>query len=158
MPGIHKDKTLSFRPTEAQRQMIEARAKVSGMNKKDSIAKSCIYSKICVVESKAHIETLALAIQDLRYTLKDIASELTTGNFAASKDDFMEMKMEYMAMISALVELLDASAYLLDGISSANDNSDKQKEKILDLLNAIYVADTGTCHLNGEGVKKGTPN
>ena len=44
MPGVHKNKTIAFRPEEWERIIIEEKAALSGMSKKDFIAKSCIYS------------------------------------------------------------------------------------------------------------------
>lgn len=40
MPGIHKNNTISFRPSEWERINIEERAALSGMTKKDFIAHS----------------------------------------------------------------------------------------------------------------------
>lgn len=150
MPGIHKWKTLSFRPSESERQLIEARAKVSGMHKKDFIAKSCIYSSVCVVGSKKHIESLVLAVQDLRFTLKDIASGMTTGNFEVSDEEFAGMRMEYISFVSSLIELINASAYLFDAVVPQKHETDKQKAQILDMLNAIYSKNGKTCHQEPE--------
>ena len=146
MPGIHKWKTLSFRPSESERQLIEARAKVSGMHKKDFIAKSCIYSSVCVVGNKKHIESLVLAVQDLRFTLNDIASGMTTGNFAVPSDDFVTMRMEYMSLVSSLMEIIDASAYLFNAVVPQKSEVDKQKAQVMDMLNAIYSESEKTCH------------
>lgn len=52
MPGVHKNNTISFRPSEWERINIEERAALSGMAKKDFITRSCIYSNICVVGKK----------------------------------------------------------------------------------------------------------
>ena len=58
MPGVHKNKTIAFRPEEWERIIIEEKVALSGMNKKDFIAKSCIYSNICVVGSKVNIKKI----------------------------------------------------------------------------------------------------
>ena len=56
MPGIHKDSTMAFRPSAWQKAMIEQRAALSGLNKKDFIARSCIYSNIVVVGKRENIQ------------------------------------------------------------------------------------------------------
>ena len=150
MPGIHKWKTLSFRPSESERQLIEARAKVSGMHKKDFITKSCIYSTVCVVGNKKHIESLVLAVQDLRFTLRDIASGMTTGNFEVSNEEFAEMRMEYISFVSSLMEIINAAAYLFDVVVPQENEVDKQKAQILDMVNAIYSKTEKTCHQEPE--------
>lgn len=49
MSGVHKNPTISFRITEAERRQIEAKIIASGMSKKDYFARSCIYNRVCVV-------------------------------------------------------------------------------------------------------------
>ena len=48
----HKEPTISFRPSAWERAIIEQRATLSGMYKKDFIARSCVYSNIVVVGKK----------------------------------------------------------------------------------------------------------
>ena len=64
MPGIHKNPTISFRITAAERQAIEANIKASGMGKKDYFVRSCIYNHICVVGRKETIYPLVEEIQN----------------------------------------------------------------------------------------------
>ena len=42
MPGVHKNNTISFRPSEWERINIEERVALSGTAKKDFITRSCI--------------------------------------------------------------------------------------------------------------------
>ncbi len=49
MSGVHKHPTISFRVSDREREMIEAKILASGMQKKDYFVRSCIYNKICVV-------------------------------------------------------------------------------------------------------------
>lgn len=58
MSSKHKNKTISFRITEAERKQIEARIIASGMMKKDYFIRSCIYNRICVVGKKETIYPL----------------------------------------------------------------------------------------------------
>ena len=56
MPGKHKEPTIAFRPSSWQRALIEERAKMSGLPKKDFIARSCIYANIIVVGKKEVVQ------------------------------------------------------------------------------------------------------
>lgn len=52
MSGVHKHPTISFRVSDREREMIEAKILASGMQKKDYFVRSCIYNRICVVGKK----------------------------------------------------------------------------------------------------------
>lgn len=65
MPGIHKNTTVSFRPSEWEKMMIEERVKLSGLTQKDFIIRSCIYSNICVVGDKRQIQRILDSIEDM---------------------------------------------------------------------------------------------
>ena len=58
MSNQHKNPTISFRITDAERRQIEARILASGMMKKDYFVRSCIYNRICVVGKKETIYPL----------------------------------------------------------------------------------------------------
>lgn len=58
MPGIHKNPTLAFRPSAWERALIEERAAMSGMPKKDFISRSCIYSNVVVVGKKETVQAI----------------------------------------------------------------------------------------------------
>lgn len=47
MSGVHKHPTISFRVSDREREMIEAKILASGMQKKDYFVRSCIYNRIC---------------------------------------------------------------------------------------------------------------
>lgn len=53
MSGVHKHPTISFRVSDREREMIEAKILASGMQKKDYFVRSCIYSDISQVEKIA---------------------------------------------------------------------------------------------------------
>lgn len=112
MPGIHKNNTISFRPDEWERVLIEERAYLSGMAKKDFIARSCIYSNICVVGNKDNIQRIVNAVEEMVFSLNAIASSLTTGDFPLSDESFHEMRLRYYAMCLSLVDILDGASYL----------------------------------------------
>ena len=73
MSGIHKHPTISFRVSDREREMIEAKILASGMQKKDYFVHSCIYNRTCVVGKKAVIYQLVEEpLVDLGYVV-DIA-------------------------------------------------------------------------------------
>lgn len=45
MSGVHKHPTISFRVSDREREMIEAKILASGMQKKDYFVRSCIYKR-----------------------------------------------------------------------------------------------------------------
>lgn len=112
MPGIHKNNTMSFRPSEWERIIIEEKAALSGMAKKDFIARSCIYSNVCVVGNKNNVQKIVDAVQEMQYTMKEISCAMSNGEFPLSEDSFSEMQMRYYAACLAIVEILNGAAYL----------------------------------------------
>ena len=46
MSGVHKHPTISFRVSDREREMIEAKILASGMQKKDYFVRSCIYTEL----------------------------------------------------------------------------------------------------------------
>ena len=69
MSGVHKHPTISFRVSDREREMIEAKILASGMQKKDYFVRSCIYNRICVVGKKEVIYQLVEELQNIRDTL-----------------------------------------------------------------------------------------
>jgi len=139
MPGKHKDKTISFRPSSWERAMIEERAAMSGLPKKDFIAKSCIYSNICVVGTRNNVQRIVDALEEVRNVMIEISSRMTTGDFPFSEDDFDIMAMRYLALCSAIVEITDGAAYLFNA-EKPNDSSGYTKAEMMEqLLESVRV-------------------
>lgn len=138
MPGIHKNNTVSFRPTEWERIMIDEKARLSGLTKKDFIIKSCIYSNISVVGDKRNIQIILDSVEDMRHELVGITSSLTAGNSQLSEEGFCEMKKQYLAMCLALVEILDGAAYLFDR-GSEKGSVLRNQEKLSELLDTVNI-------------------
>ena len=65
MSNKHKNPTISFRITDAERKQIEARILASGMMKKVYFVRSCIYNRICVVGKKETIYPLVQTVNAL---------------------------------------------------------------------------------------------
>lgn len=137
MSKDHKNKTISFRPDEWERVIIEEKAALSGMKKKDFIARSCIYSNVCVVGSRDNIKKIVDTVQEVRYTMSEISSSIATGDFPLSEDTFNEMVMRYYAVCNAIVEILDGAAYLFDKEPSDSSSVLKRTERLQQLLSSL---------------------
>lgn len=64
MSGVHKYPTISFRVSDREREMIEAKILASGMQKKDYFVRSCIYKYIPNLDD--------LGLDDKKAILSDI--------------------------------------------------------------------------------------
>lgn len=114
MPGIHKHNTVSFRPSDWERSLIEERAALSGIYKKDFIAKSCIYSNIVVTGTKEHLQKIIDEVQNMQETMKEITGQLLTGDLFISESGLQEMINEYLALAITLIDILNGASYLFD--------------------------------------------
>lgn len=114
MPGKHKNSTIAFRPSGWQKALIEERAAMSGQHKKDFIARSCIYSNIVVVGNPVNIKRIVYALQEMQYIMKEIVRQLQSDDFCLSKDAYEDMKMDYLAMVITVVDIINGAAYLFD--------------------------------------------
>lgn len=85
MPGKHKEPTIAFRPSAWERAIIEQRAALSGMYKKDFISRSCVYSNIVVVGKKENIQRIVDALQEMQIVMREIAGQILSGDFSLSK-------------------------------------------------------------------------
>ena len=119
MSNRHKNKTISFRITEAERQQIEARILASGLMKKDYFIRSCIYNRICVFGKKENIYPLvqttnALYLQLLDMQKSFISSDRNIDTLPFS-DEINALQIEYTNMLAAIIDLLDGAKYLWEG-------------------------------------------
>ena len=119
MSNRHKNKTISFRITEAERQQIEARILASGMMKKDYFIRSCIYNHICVVGKKETIYPLVQTVNALYLQLLEMQKSFTSSDLNTdtlpSSDEINELQTEYTNMLTAIIDLLDGAKYLWEG-------------------------------------------
>ena len=118
MSNQHKNPTISFRITDAERKQIEARILASGMMKKDYFIRSCIYNRICVVGKKETIYPLVQTVNALYLQLLEMQKAITTTNTShtlPSSEDIKELQMEYTNMLTAIIDLLDGAKYLWEG-------------------------------------------
>ena len=119
MSNRHKNKTISFRITETERQQIESRILASGMMKKDYFVRSCIYNRICVVGKKETIYPLIQTVNALYLQLHEMQKEFTaldcTPDTLPSSEAIKDLQIEYTNMLTAIIDLLDGAKYLWEG-------------------------------------------
>lgn len=125
MSSKHKNPTISFRVTDAERKQIEARILASGMMKKDYFIRSCIYNRICVVGKKETIYPLVQTVNALYLQLLDMQNAFTGADADTvitavpdtipSSDEINGLQTEYTNMLTAIIDLLDAAKYLWEG-------------------------------------------
>ena len=114
MPGKHKDTTIAFRPSEWARAVIEQRAALSGMYKKDFITRSCVYSNIVVVGKRENVQRIVDALQEMQIVMKEIAGQIQSGSFSLHDESYQELKRDYLALVVAAVDIAEGAAYLFD--------------------------------------------
>ena len=119
MTNKHKNPTISFRITDAERKQIEARILTSGMMKKDYFVRSCIYNRICVVGKKETIYPLVQTVNAFYLQLLEMQNAFTasdcTPDTLPSSEDIRELQTEYTNMLTAIIDLLDGAKYLWEG-------------------------------------------
>lgn len=119
MSSKHKNPTISFRITDAERKQIEARILASGMMKKDYFIRSCIYNRICVVGKKETIYHLVQTVNALYLKLLDMQKTFTSSDqnidTLPSSDEINELQIEFSNMLTAIIDLLDGAKYLQEG-------------------------------------------
>ena len=118
MSNQHKNQTISFRITDAERKQIEARILASGMMKKDYFVRSCIYNHICVVGKEETIYPLVQTVNALYLQLLEMQKAFTATNTShtlPSSEDIKELQTEYINMLTVIIDLLDGAKYLRKG-------------------------------------------
>ena len=114
MPGKHKDNAIAFRPSEWARAVIEQRAALSGMYKKDFITRSCVYSNIVVIGKRENIQRIVDALQEMQMVMKEIAGQIQSGDFSLQDESYQELKRDYLALAVTVVDIVNGAAYLFE--------------------------------------------
>ena len=120
MSNVHKNQTISFRPSPYERKEIEARIKASGLPKKIFYTRSCLYDRICVVGKKETILPLVDEVELLYHRLLDLeqniisfgSQDIIPKDVSLFKDEINELQEDFTAMLKALITLLDGAKYL----------------------------------------------
>ncbi len=138
MPSHHKGHpTIAFRPSEWARALIDQRAALSGLYKKDFITRSCVYSNIVVVGKEENIQRIVDAVQELRTVMIDIARQIQSGDFILSDESYEELKQDYLALAITLVDILDGAAYLFEKKPPENRRNYKAELELEQLRHAL---------------------
>ena len=114
MPGKHRNPTIAFRPSRWARALIEARAKLSGLYKKDFLTRCCVYSNIVVTGTPENIQRIVDSLQDTQATLKVMADDLRSGEFYISKGNYDELREDLLALTVTMIDIIDGAAYLFN--------------------------------------------
>lgn len=116
MSNKHKNPTISFRVSDAERKQIEARILASGLMKKDYFVRSCIYNRICVVGKKETIYPLVQTVNTLYLQLLKMQKAFTSSTVApdmiSTSEAIKELQSEYINMLTTIIDLLDGAKYL----------------------------------------------
>ena len=142
MPGIHKNPTIAFRVDSWQRDLINMRADLSGIPKKDFIARSCIYANIVVTGTKNNIDRIVDEVKCLRSSMLCIAGQLMSGNFRVRDDSYREFRSDLIALAVAVVDILDGAAYLYGkegGYQNDRWKDTDQMNQYMDLLQSKVI-------------------
>ena len=137
MPGKHKEPTIAFRPSAWERAIIEQRVSLSGMYKKDFIARSCIFSNIVVVGKRDNVQRIVDAIQEMQSVVNDLARQLQSGGFSLSDGSYEELKREYLAFVITVVDIVNGAAYLFGKEPPGNRRNWKAELEMEQLRHAI---------------------
>ena len=122
MSGVHKYPTISFRVSDREREMIEARILASGMQKKDYFVRSCIYNRICVVGKKEVIYQLVEELQNMQTNISELVKQLEQQDVTLTAEGLEDMRNDCMDMLQAIITTLDGAKYLWQG-----QHTDKEK-------------------------------
>ena len=139
LSGKHKEPTIAFRPSAWARAVIEERAALSGIYKKDFITRSCVYSHITIVGKRENIQRIVDALQEMQMTMKEIAGQIQSGDFSLSDEGYRELKNDYLALVLTVVDIADGAAYLLEKESPADRRNWKAELELEQYRHALEM-------------------
>ncbi len=140
MPGKHKEPTIAFRPSAWARAIIEQRAALSGLYKKDFITRSCVYSHISVVGKRENIQRIVDALQEMQIVMREIAGQIQSGDFSLSDEGYQELRDDYLALVLTVVDIADGAAYLF-GKESPTERRNQKAELELEQYRHVLELD-----------------
>ena len=123
MSGVHKYPTISFRVSDRERDMIEAKILASGMQKKDYFVRSCIYNRICVVGKKEVIYQLVEELQNMQTNISELVRQLEQQDVTLTDEGLEDMRNDCMYMLQAIISMLDGARYLWQGTKEEKEKS-----------------------------------
>ena len=123
MSGVHKYPTISFRVSDRERDMIEAKILASGMQKKDYFVRSCIYNRICVAGKKEVIYQLVEELQNMQTNISELVRQLEQRDVTLTDEGLEDMRNDCMDMLQAIISMLDGARYLWQGTKEEKEKS-----------------------------------
>ena len=123
MSGVHKHPTISFRVSDREREMIEAKILASGMQKKDYFVRSCIYNRLCGVGQKEVIYQLVEELQNMQTNLSELVKQLGQQEVTLTAEGLEDMRNDCMDMLQAIIAMLDGAKYLWQGVQIDKERS-----------------------------------
>ena len=123
MSRVHKHPTISFRVSDREREMIEAKILASGMQKKDYFVRSCIYNRICVVGKKEVIYQLVEELQSMQTNLFELVKQMGQQEVTLTAEGLEDMRNDCMDMLQAIIAMLDGAKYLWQGVQIDKEKS-----------------------------------
>ena len=123
MSGVHKYPTISFRVSDRERDMIEAKILASGMQKKDYFVRSCIYNRMCVVGKKEVIYQLVEELQNMQTNISELVRQLEQQDVTLTDEGLEDMRNDCMDMLQAIISMLDGAKYLWQGTKEEKEKS-----------------------------------
>ena len=112
MSGVHKHPTISFRVSDREREMIEAKILASGMQKKDYFVRSCIYNRVCVVGKKELIYQLVEELKVMQTNIWEVTEQFEKTEIALTPEGLEDMRNDCLDMLKAILWVLDGAKYL----------------------------------------------
>ena len=123
MSGVHKYPTISFRVSDRERDMIEAKILASGMQKKDYFVRFCIYNRICVAGKKEVIYQLVEELQNMQTNISELVRQLEQQDVTLTDEGLEDMRNDCMDMLQAIISMLDGAKYLWQGTKEEKEKS-----------------------------------
>ena len=122
MSNKHKNPTIRFRITDAERKQIEARVLASGMMKKDYFVRSCIYNRVCVVGKKETVYQIVERLQEMENRLVELAEQIDGKKPGITSKEIRDLREAYEDMLKAILWMLDGARYLWQGEEKSPDS------------------------------------
>ena len=122
MSNKHKNPTIRFRITDAERKQIEARVLASGMMKKDYFVRSCIYNRVCVVGKKETAYQIVKRLQEMENRLVELAEQIDSKEPEITSEEIRNLREAYEDMLKAILWMLDGARYLWQGEEKSPDS------------------------------------
>ena len=97
MSGVHKHPTISFRVSDREREMIEAKIEV--------------------------IYQLVEELQNMQTNLSELVKQLEQQEITLTADGLEDMRNDCMDMLQAIIAMLDGAKYLWQGAKEEKEKS-----------------------------------